>query len=123
MKNPIVLALVALPALTACQSPAQLAQSAPTWTAVYAVPYDVMASCLVASETLPWTKVTPFIDSANRRATVTVTSATGSALGTYDIRQGSGRATEVSYRSIYGGPGTSAGGDAFDKAKRCGNPA
>src|SRR5262249_47638558 len=114
---------VALPALTACQSPAQLAQSAPTWTAVYAVPYDVMASCLVASETLPWTKGTPFIDSANRRATVTVTSATGSAPRTYDIPQGSGRASEGAYRTIYGGPGGSAGDAAFDKAKGCGNPA
>jgi len=115
-------ALGALCALAACQSPAQLSQSAPTWTATYQVPYDVMASCLVARETLPWTKATPVIDSRDRRATVTVTAATGSALGIYDIRQVSSRAIDVSYRSIYGGPGSTAGGDALDKANRCGNP-
>jgi hypothetical protein len=122
MKNRTTLAFTALCALAACQSPAQLAQGAPTWTATYQVPYDVMASCLVARETLPWTKVTPVIDSPNRRATVTVTAATGSALGIYDIRQVSGRTIDVSYRSIYGGPGSTAGGDALDKANRCGNP-
>ena len=109
-------------ALTACQSPAQLSQSAPAWTATYRVPYDVMAQCLVAREKLPWTNVTPVIDSRERRATVTVTAATGSALGIYDIRQVSSDAIDVSYRSIYGGPGSTAGGDALDKANACGNP-
>ena len=115
-------ALCALCALAACQSPAELSQSAPTWVATYQVPYDAMASCLVEREKLPWTKVTPSIDPRARRATIAVTTLTGSALGTYDIRQVSNRATDVSYRSIYGGPGSTAGGDALDKANRCGNP-
>jgi hypothetical protein len=28
----------------------------------------------------------------------------------------------VTYWSIYGGPGSGAGGDALEKANRCGNP-
>ena len=122
MNHGTTLGLAALCAGTACQSPAELSQSAPAWVATYRVPYDVMAQCLVAREKLPWTNVTPVIDSRERRATVTVTAATGSALGTYDIRQVSGEAIDVSYRSIYGGPGSSAGGDALDKANGCGNP-
>jgi hypothetical protein len=114
--------LATLSVLAACQSPAELSQKAPAWTATYRVPYDVMANCLVEREKLPWTKVTPAIDSRDRRATVTVTAATGSALGIYDIRQVSGQTIDVSYRSIYGGPGSTAGGDALDKANRCGNP-
>jgi len=43
-------------------------------------------------------------------------------MGVYDIRQLSGRNTEVIFRSIYGGPGSGAGGDALEKADRCGNP-
>jgi hypothetical protein len=118
-----LLALTALGAMTACQSPAQLSQDAPAWTATYQVPYDVLTSCIAGRERLPWTKVTPVIDSGERRATVTVAAAvTGSALGIYDIRQVSDRASDVSYRSIYGGPGSTAGGDALDKANLCGNP-
>jgi hypothetical protein len=121
--NPRLFILATLSALTACQSPAELSQKAPAWTATYQVPYDVMANCLVEREKLPWTKVTPAIDSRDHRATVTVTAATGSALGIYEIRQVSSRIIDVSYRSIYGGPGSTAGGDALDKANHCGNPA
>ena len=118
-----VLSNAALCALTACQSPGGLAQKAPAWIATYQVPYDTMAHCLVERERLPWLTVTPSIDPPERRATVTVTTPTGSALGMYDIRQISSRATDVTYRSIYGGPGSGAGGDALEKANRCGNPA
>jgi len=53
---------------------------------------------------------------------VAVTAPTGSAIGVYEIRQISDRNTEVAYSSIYGGPGSGAGGDALDKANGCGNP-
>jgi hypothetical protein len=82
-----------------------------------------MANCLVERERLPWATATPSTYPAERRATVAVTAPTGSALGIYDIRQISGRDIEVAYRSIYGGPGSGAGGDALDKANHCGNPA
>jgi len=118
-----VLSNAALCALTACQSSGGLAQKAPAWTATYQVPYDAMAHCLVERERLPWVTVTPSIYPPEQRATVTVTTPTGSALGVYDIRQISSRATDVTYRSIYGGPGSGAGGDALEKADRCGNPA
>ena len=117
-----MLSIAALGALTACQSPVGLAQKAPAWTAVYQVPYDTMANCLVERERVPWVTVTPSLYPAERRATVAVTAPTGSALGVYDIRQISGGDTEVAYRSIYGGPGSGAGGDAQEKATRCGNP-
>jgi hypothetical protein len=123
MKCRTVSSIAALCALTACQSPAGLAQKAPAWTATYQVPYDIMANCLVERERLPWVTVTPSIYPPERRATITVTAPTGSALGVYDIRQVSASATDVSYRSIYGGPGSGAGGDALEKANRCGNPA
>jgi hypothetical protein len=123
MKCRTVSSIAALCALTACQSPAGLAQNAPAWTATYQVPYDIMANCLVERERLPWVTVTPSIYPPERRATITVTAPTGSALGVYDIRQISERATDVGYRSIYGGPGSGAGGDALEKANRCGNPA
>ena len=116
-------AIAALCALTACQSPDELAQRAPAWTASYRVPYDELATCLVARERLPWVKVVPSTYPRERRAKVLVTSPTGSALGVYDIRQVSDRDSEVAYRSIYGGPGSGAGGDALRKADRCGNPA
>jgi hypothetical protein len=115
--------VVALSALTACQSPGGLAQKAPAWTAAYHVRYDAMANCLVEREQGPLVTVTPSIYPQERRATVVVTAPTGSALGVYDIRQISGSDTEVAYRSIYGGPGSGAGGDALEKANRCGNPA
>jgi hypothetical protein len=118
-----VFSITALSALTACQSPGALAQKAPAWTAVYQVSYESMANCLVERERLPLVTVTPSTYPAERRATVSVAAPTGSALGVYDIRQISGRDTEVAYRSIYGGPGSGAGGDALEKANRCGNPA
>lgn len=108
--------------MTACQSPDGLGQKAPAWVATYQVPYDTITNCLIERERLPWVTVTPSIYPAERRATVTVTTPTGSALGMYDIRQISDRATDVTYRSIYGGPGSGAGGDALQKADRCGNP-
>jgi hypothetical protein len=43
-------------------------------------------------------------------------------LGTFDVRQVSGNATEVAYRSIYGGPDTDAGGGARNIADRCARP-
>jgi hypothetical protein len=116
-------AIAALCVLTACQSPVGLEQSVPTWTAVYRVPYDAMANCLVDRERKPWVKVTPSTYPRESRARVIVTSPTGSALGTYDIRKISGENIEVAYRSIYGGPGSGAGGDALEKANQCGNPA
>ena len=118
-----VFSIAALCALTACQSPDELAQRAPAWTAAYQVPYDTMANCLVERERLPWVNVTPSTYPRERRARVVITTPTGSALGSYDIRQISDRDTEVAYRSIYGGPGSGAGGDALEKANRCGNPA
>ena len=113
--------VAALPLLAACESPGQLSQRPAAWTATYRVPYDVFAECIAQHERLPWTRVTPSIDSSTRRATVSVATATGSALGFYDIRSVAGGAIEVSYSSIYGGPGSTAGGDALDKANRCGN--
>ena len=123
MKRRTVSSIAALGALPACQSPGGLAQKAPAWTTAYQVPYDTMANYLVERERLPRVTVTPSIYPAERCATVAVTAPTGAALGVYDIRQISGRATEVAYRSIYGGPGSGAGGDALEKANRCGNPA
>jgi hypothetical protein len=114
--------LTILPVLTACQSPAELSQRAPAWTATYQVPYDVMANCLVERSKLPWVKVSQATHPPERRATVTVTALTGAALGIFDIRQVSSQAIDVSYHSIYGGPGSTAGGDALDKANQCGNP-
>jgi hypothetical protein len=118
-----VFSLAALGAMTACQSPAGLAQKAPTWTAVYGVPYDVLANCIAERERGPLVAVTPAIYAPERRATVSVTTPTGSALGVYEIHQISSGGTEVAYRSIYGGPSTDAGGGAFEKARRCGNAA
>jgi hypothetical protein len=114
--------VTALGAVAACQSPTELEQKAPTWTAIYNVPYDVLASCIAERERGPLATVTPSINSARRRATVAVTTPTGSAVGVYEIRQISG-GTEVAYRSIFGGPTTDAGGGAYQKAKQCGNAA
>lgn len=115
--------ITTLCALTGCQSPSGLAQKGPAWTATYHVPYETMANCLVERERLPLVKVTPSFYPRERRATVAVTTPTGSALGVYEIRQVSARDIDVTYSSIYGGPGSGAGGDALDKANRCGNPA
>ena len=120
MRYRTILSIAALGAVTACQSPAGLAQKAPTWTAVYGVPYDALANCIAERERGPLVTVTPAIYSDQQRATVSVTTPTGSALGVYEIRQISSGGTEVAYRSVYGGPSTDAGGAAFEKAKRCG---
>ena len=61
-----------------------------------------MANCLVERERSPLLTVTPSIYPSERRATVSVTAPTGSALGVYDIRQTSERAVDVTYWSIYG---------------------
>jgi hypothetical protein len=119
MKYTTAFLLAALAALAACQSPGGLSQQPPTWASTYAVPYDVMTNCLVQRSQLPWVKVVPAFYPEERRATVTVTTATGSALGIFDVRQISGRDTAVTYRSIYGGPNSSAGGDAQNMADRC----
>lgn len=121
MTRRIAISIAALCTSTACQSPGGLAEKAPAWSAVYRVPYETMANCIVERERLPWTTVTPSIYPREGRATVAVTTPTGSALGSYEIRQVSARDSEVTYRSIYGGPGSGAGGDALDKANRCGN--
>jgi hypothetical protein len=123
MKYKAVFGLAAVFVLTACQSPGSLAQKAPTWTAAYGVPYEAMTNCIVERERSPLQTVTPTFYAQERRATVSVTAPTGSALGVYEIRQISGGGTEVAYRSIYGGPNTDAGGGAFEKAKRCGTGA
>jgi hypothetical protein len=119
MKGKTMLCIAALGAAAACESPAGLSQAPPTWGTVYQVPYEAMANCLADRSQLPWLKVTPAFYPQERRATVTVTSPTGSAPGIFNIREISGRESEVSYRSIYGGPDSSAGGDARNKADRC----
>jgi hypothetical protein len=123
MNRRTVFGIAALSVLAACQSPGGLAQKAPAWTATYRVSYEAMANCLVERERSPLLTVTPSIYPSERRATVSVTTPTGSALGVYDIRQTSDRVVDVTYWSIYGGPGSGAGGDALEKANRCGNPA
>ncbi len=115
------LAVVVLGTIAACQSPGGLAQKAPTWSATYAVPYDAFTSCIAERERGPLVTVTPQLYSAERRATVSVTTPTGSAVGVYEIRQLAGGGTEVAYRSVFGGPTSDAGGGAYDKARRCGN--
>jgi hypothetical protein len=117
MNSRTVFAVMALAALTACQSPGELAQKPPTWSAAYQVPWETMANCIVARSQGPLVTVKPTFSSG--RAQVVVTNLAGAVLGSFDIRQISGRTTEVAYRSIYGGPGTSAGGDAQDIADRC----
>jgi hypothetical protein len=123
MNRRTVFGIAALSALAACQSRGGLAQKAPAWTATYRVSYEAMANCLVEREQGPLVTVTPSIYPSQRRATVNVTAPTGSALGVYEIRQVSDRTVDVTYWSIYGGPGSGAGGDALEKANRCGNPA
>ena len=115
-----VLSLAMLFAAAACQSPGGLAQKPPTWTAVYGVSYDALTNRIVEQERGPLVTVTPTFYAQERRATVAVTTPSGSAVGVYDIRQISG-GTQVSYRSIFGGPTTDAGGGAYEKARRCGN--
>ncbi len=123
MTRRVVPAVALLCATAACQSPAGLAQMTPTWTAVYGMPYDALTNCIVERERGGLTTVTPAFYAQERRATISVTAPTGSALGVYEIRQLPDGGTEVAYRSIYGGPTTDAGGAAFEKARRCGNGA
>lgn len=104
--------------LGACQSAAQLEAKPPTWTAVYPSPWEPMANCIVARSQRPLVTVTPTFSAG--RADIVVKNAAGAVLGTFDVREYRGRnATEVAYRSIYGGPTTDAGGDARDIADRC----
>ncbi len=120
MNHKYVFGVVALGALAACQSPGQLAQQPPTWSAAYQVPWETMANCIVARSQRPLVTVTPTFSPG--RAQVVVTNPAGAVLGSFDIRQMSGASTEVSYRSIYGGPDSGAGGDARDIADRCARP-
>lgn len=122
MKCRTILGIATSCVLMGCQSPGQLSEKAPAWKAVYQVPYERMANCIAEAERGGMVTVTPSTFPQERRAKVVVTAPTGSALGVYDIRQISGRDTEVLYSSIYGGPGSGAGSGALDKADRCGNP-
>jgi len=115
-----LLSLAALSALTACQSPAQFEQKPPTWTAVYQAHWQAMANCIVARSQGPLQTVTPTFSAG--RANVVVTTPTGSVTGSFDIRQIQGNATEVAYRSVFGGPTSDAGGGARDIADRCARP-
>jgi hypothetical protein len=112
--------IAALCALTACESAGDLSQKPPTWTALYQAPWEPMANCIVQRSQRPLVTVTPTFSSG--RAHVVVSNAAGAVLGTFDIRQVSGRDTEVAYRSIYGGAGSTAGGDARDLTDRCARP-
>jgi hypothetical protein len=116
----IVFGVVALGALAACQSPGELAEKPPTWTAAYQVSWEAMANCIVARSQRPLVTVTPTFSSG--RAQVVVTNPAAAVLGSFDIRQMSGGGAEVAYRSIYGGAGSGAGGDARDIADRCARP-
>jgi hypothetical protein len=111
--------IVALCALAACQSQGQLDRQPPTWSAAYQVPWETMANCIVARSQRPLVTITPTFHSREGRAKVVESTPTGSVLGTFEIRRLASGATEVSYRSIYGGPGTTAGGDARNTADRC----
>ena len=120
MNSKIVFGLVSLCALAACQSASQLEQKPPTWTALYQAPWEAMANCIVARSQTPLVTVTPTFSAG--RAQIVTKNPAGGVLGTFDVRQVSGNATEVAYRSIYGGPTTDAGGDARDIADRCARP-
>jgi hypothetical protein len=104
-------------AVTGCQSVSQLDQKPPTWTAVYQANWEQMANCIVQRQQRPLLTVTPTFSAG--RANIVVTNPTGAVMGTFDVRAIQSNATEVAYRSIYGGPNSSAGGDARDKADRC----
>ena len=117
MRYKNVLSVIPIGLVAACASAGEMAQRPPTWTAVYPAPWEAMANCIVAGSQRPLLTVTPTFSSG--RAQVVVTNPTGGVLGTFDIRQLSTRGTEVAYRSVYGGPDTSAGGDARDLADRC----
>jgi uncharacterized lipoprotein YajG len=119
LKAPLAL-LAALPVLAACQSASQMEQSPPTWTALYQRPWEPMANCIVAGSQRPLVTVTPTFSSG--RAQVVEKNAAGGVMGVFEIRQVQGGATEVSYRSVYGGPDTDAGGGARRTADRCARP-
>jgi hypothetical protein len=115
-----LLAVVAFLAVTGCQSVSQLDQKPPTWTAVYQANWEHMANCIVQRQQRPLLTVTPTFSAG--RARIVVTNPTGAVMGTFDVRQIQGNATEVAYRSIYGGPTTDAGSDAKDISDRCARP-
>ena len=121
MTSKTVFSLLSLCALAGCQSASQLEQKPPTWSAIYQVPWEQMANCIVARSQTPLVVVTPTFSAG--RAQIVTKNPAGGVLGTFDVRQVAGNATEVAYRSIYGGPNTDAGGGAFEKAKRCGTGA
>ena len=120
MNSKIFLSLVSLCALAACQSAGQLEQKPPTWTALYQAHWEPMANCIVARSQGPLVAVTPTFSPG--RAQIITKNPAGGVLGTFDVRQVSGNATEVAYRSIYGGPATDAGGGARNIADRCARP-
>ena len=120
MNSKIVFGLVSLCALAACQSAGQLEQKPPTWTALYQAPWEPMANCIVARSQTPLVAVTPTFSAG--RAQIVTKNPAGGVLGTFDVRQVSGNATEVAYRSIYGGPTTDAGSDAKNISDRCARP-
>jgi len=120
MNSKIAISLVSLCALAACQSAGQLEQKPPTWTALYQAHWEPMANCIVARSQTPLVTVTPTFSSG--RAQIITKNPAGGVLGTFDVRQVSGGATEVAYRSIYGGPDTDAGSGARNIADRCARP-
>ena len=120
MNGRIALGAATLFALTACQSAGQLEQKPPTWTAMYQAPWEPMANCIVARSQTPLVTVTPTFSAG--RAQIITKNPAGGVLGTFDVRQVSGGATEVAYRSIYGGPDTDAGSGARNIADRCARP-
>jgi hypothetical protein len=95
-------------------------QAPPTWTSVYQAPWEPMANCIVARSQQPLMTVTPTFSPG--RAQVIVTNAAGGVMGTFNVRQIQGNATEVAYRSVYGGPNTDAGSGAKRIADRCAQP-
>ncbi len=54
MNDRTAFAVMALAALAACQSPGELAQKPPTWSAAYQVPWETMANCIVAGRSVRW---------------------------------------------------------------------
>ena len=120
MNSRSFLPVLALGALAACQSAGQMEQAPPTWTSVYQAPWEPMANCIVARSQQPLMTVTPTFSAG--RAQVIVTNAAGGVMGTFNVRQIQGNATEVAYRSVYGGPKTDAGSGAKRIADRCAQP-
>ena len=120
MNSKIAVGLLSLCALSACQSVGQLDQKPPTWSNMYQAPWEAMANCIVARSQTPLVTVTPTFSAG--RAQIVTKNPAGGVLGTFDVRQVSGPTTEVSYRSIYGGPDTDAGGGARNIADRCARP-